>query len=59
MILAEELEKAKAALRRWDGSERSALEYLIDAIEEYLSAQKKEADLILSLADLRRWGGCE
>ena len=36
-----------------------ALSDLIDAVEETLLAQKKEADLILDLADLRRWGGSE
>ena len=32
---------------------------LIDAVEETLLAQKKEADIILGLAELRRWGGSE
>ena len=36
-----------------------ALTALIDAVEETLLAQKKEADVILDLASLRRWGGCE
>jgi len=32
---------------------------LIDALEAHLEAQKKEADIILGLAELRRWGGSE
>ena len=37
----------------------NALEDLIDAVEETLLARQKEADVILGLADLRRWGGSE
>ena len=32
---------------------------LIDALEAQMEAQKKEADIILGLAELRRWGGSE
>ncbi len=34
-------------------------EDLIDAVEETLLARQKEADVILGLAELRRWGGSE
>ena len=34
-------------------------EDLIDAVEETLLARQKEADVLLDLAELRRWRGSE
>jgi len=67
MRLSEALRDAKNALEEgehctcWEHAEgmRVALRQLIDAVEETLLAQKKEADIILGLAELRRWGGSE
>ena len=60
MKLSEALAAAKKA--RDEGGVAdvcNALEDLIDAVEETLLARQKEADVILGLADLRRWGGSE
>jgi hypothetical protein len=61
--LSEALKRAKDHLALCEELECAAspdaLHDLIDAVEETLLAQKKEADLILDLADLRRWGGSE
>ena len=62
MKLSEALERAKnvAGDPRLPTSDvEEALIDLIDAVEETLMAQKREADILLDLADLRRWGGCE
>ena len=62
MKLSEALKYAKEAIADTEyGSmaQEAALHDLIEAVEETLLAQKKEADLILDLADLRRWGGSE
>jgi len=62
--LSEALARAKDDLALSDGLgfeavRIEALRDLIDAVEETLLAQKKEADIILGLAELRRWGGSE
>lgn len=62
MKLAEALAAAKDALENYEPDSMTreiALADLIDAVEETLLAQKREADLILDLANLRRWGGSE
>ena len=62
MKLSEALAAAKAELAEQTGSilvDYGVLADLVDAVEETLMAQKREADLILDLADLRRWGGSE
>ena len=64
MKLSEALARAKDDLALSDGLgfeavRIEALRDLIDAVEETLMAQKKEADIILGLAELRRWGGSE
>ena len=62
MKLAEALAAAKDALENYEPDSMTreiALADLIDAVEETLVTQKREADILLDLADLRRWGGCE
>ncbi len=62
MKLSEALARAKRAVNDMtytpDDVEQALCD-LIESVEETLLAQKKEADLILDLADLRRWGGSE
>ena len=57
-------EALKNAQKAYDDADKSdpavwALKDLIDAVEETLLARQKEADVILGLAELRRWGGSE
>ena len=62
MKLSEALAAAKAELAEQTGSvlvDYGVLADLVDSVEETLLAQKREADILLDLADLRRWGGCE
>ena len=62
MKLSEAMAAAKAELAEQTGSilvDYGVLADLVDAVEETLMAQKREADILLDLADLRRWGGCE
>lgn len=62
MKLSEALAAAKDALENYEPDSMTreiAMNDLIDAVEETLLSQKKEADLILDLANLRRWGGSE
>ena len=62
MKLSEALAAAKDARETTEpGSltQEIAFDDLIRAVEAYLEAQKKEADIILGLAELRRWGGSE
>ena len=62
MKLSEALAAAKAELAEQTGSilvDYGVLADLVDAVEETLMAQKREADILLDLADLRRWGGSE
>jgi len=59
--LAEALKQAKETLGERGNVlvPEHVLADLVDAVEETLMAQKKEADIILGLAELRRWGGSE
>ena len=62
MKLSEAMAAAKAELAEQTGSilvDYGVLADLVDAVEETLMAQKREADILLDLADLRRWGGSE
>ncbi len=64
MRLSEALARAKDDLALSDGLgfeavRIEALRDLVDAVEETLLARQKEADVILGLAELRRWGGSE
>lgn len=56
MKLAKALAKTKEALAMYDhsGYLEVAAQDLVDAVEETLLAQKKEADVLLDLAELRR-----
>ena len=62
MKLSEAMAAAKAELAEQTGSilvDYGVLADLVDAVEETLMAQKREADILLDLAELRRWGGSE
>jgi len=62
MRLSEALAAARLELAENTGCSCAGYQVLadlVDAVEETLLARQKEADVILGLAELRRWGGSE
>ena len=62
MKLSEALAAARLELAENTGCSCAGYQVLadlVDAVEETLLARQKEADVILGLAELRRWGGSE